>query len=28
VWPVTEFSIAQSPDLPRDIIVGVAPSRI
>ena len=25
VWPVTEFSIAQSPDLPRDIIVGVAP---
>jgi proteasome assembly chaperone (PAC2) family protein len=25
VWPATEFSIAQSPDLPRDIIVGVAP---
>jgi len=25
VWPATEFSIAQSPDLPRDLIVGVAP---
>jgi proteasome assembly chaperone (PAC2) family protein len=25
IWPVTEFSIAQSGDLPRDIIVGVAP---
>jgi proteasome assembly chaperone (PAC2) family protein len=25
VWPVTEFSIAQGPELPRDIIVGVAP---
>ncbi len=25
VWPVTEFSIAQSPELPRDVIVGVAP---
>ena len=25
VWPATEFSIAQSADLPRDIIVGVAP---
>lgn len=25
VWPVTEFSIAQSPELPRDILVGVAP---
>jgi proteasome assembly chaperone (PAC2) family protein len=25
VWPFTEFSIAQSPDLNRDIIVGVAP---
>jgi len=25
VWPVTEFSIAQSADLPRDVIVGVAP---
>ena len=25
VWPVTEFSIAQSADLPRDIIIGVAP---
>jgi proteasome assembly chaperone (PAC2) family protein len=25
VWPATEFSIAQSPDLPRDVIVGVAP---
>src|SRR5881296_4511636 len=25
VWPATEFSISQSPDLPRDIIVGVAP---
>jgi proteasome assembly chaperone (PAC2) family protein len=24
VWPGTEFSIAQSPDLPRDVIVGVA----
>src|SRR3989475_8017924 len=27
VWPATEFSIAQSPDLPRDIIVGVAPEQ-
>jgi len=25
VWPYTEFSIAQSPDLARDIIIGVAP---
>src|SRR5215470_5057552 len=25
VWPATEFSIAQSSDLPRDIIIGVAP---
>ena len=25
VWPVTEFSIAQSPGLSRDVIVGVAP---
>jgi proteasome assembly chaperone (PAC2) family protein len=25
IWPVTEFSISQSPDLPRDLIVGVAP---
>jgi proteasome assembly chaperone (PAC2) family protein len=25
IWPVTEFSISQSADLPRDIIVGVAP---
>jgi proteasome assembly chaperone (PAC2) family protein len=25
VWPSTEFSIAQSPDLPRDVVVGVAP---
>ena len=25
VWPSTEFSIAQAPDLPRDLIVGVAP---
>ena len=25
IWPATEFSIAQSPDLQRDIIVGVAP---
>jgi proteasome assembly chaperone (PAC2) family protein len=25
VWPVTEFSIAQGPELVRDIIVGVAP---
>jgi proteasome assembly chaperone (PAC2) family protein len=25
VWPATEFSIAQSPRLPRDVIVGVAP---
>ncbi|MBI4593743.1 MAG: PAC2 family protein [Candidatus Rokubacteria bacterium] len=25
VWPATEFSITQSPDLPRDVIVGVAP---
>jgi proteasome assembly chaperone (PAC2) family protein len=25
IWPATEFSIAQSEDLPRDIIVGVAP---
>ncbi|MGH7391684.1 MAG: PAC2 family protein [Candidatus Rokuibacteriota bacterium] len=25
VWPVTEFSIAQSPELNRDVIVGVAP---
>jgi proteasome assembly chaperone (PAC2) family protein len=24
VWPATEFSIAQSPELPRDIIIGVA----
>jgi proteasome assembly chaperone (PAC2) family protein len=24
VWPVTEFSITQSPDLTRDVIVGVA----
>lgn len=25
VWPVTEFSIAQAPELSRDVIVGVAP---
>ena len=25
VWPFTEFSIAQSPELSRDLIVGVAP---
>jgi proteasome assembly chaperone (PAC2) family protein len=25
VWPVTQFSIAQSPELSRDVIVGVAP---
>lgn len=25
VWPATEFSIAQSPELDRDVIVGVAP---
>jgi len=25
VWPATEFSIAQSPGLPRDVIIGVAP---
>lgn len=25
IWPATEFSIAQSTDLPRDVIVGVAP---
>ena len=25
VWPSTEFSIAQSPELPRDLIVGVGP---
>jgi predicted ATP-grasp superfamily ATP-dependent carboligase len=25
VWPFTEFSIAQAPTLPRDLIVGVAP---
>jgi predicted ATP-grasp superfamily ATP-dependent carboligase len=25
VWPATEFSLAQSPALPRDVIVGVAP---
>ena len=25
VWPATEFSIAQTDDLPRDLIVGVAP---
>jgi proteasome assembly chaperone (PAC2) family protein len=25
IWPFTEFSISQSGDLPRDIIVGVAP---
>jgi proteasome assembly chaperone (PAC2) family protein len=25
VWPATEFSIAQSPELGRDVIVGVAP---
>jgi len=25
IWPVTEFSIAQSEELPRDIIIGVAP---
>lgn len=24
VWPATEFSIAQAPELPRDVIVGVA----
>src|ERR671936_1641692 len=25
VWPATEFSISQAPELQRDIIVGVAP---
>jgi len=25
VWPATEFSISQSPGLPRDFIIGVAP---
>ena len=25
IWPATEFSISQSADLPRDVIVGVAP---
>jgi proteasome assembly chaperone (PAC2) family protein len=25
VWPATEFSLSQSADLPRDVIVGVAP---
>ena len=25
IWPATEFSISQSDDLPRDLIVGVAP---
>jgi proteasome assembly chaperone (PAC2) family protein len=25
IWPTTEFSLAQSPELERDIIVGVAP---
>src|SRR5437667_9536254 len=25
IWPVTEFSIAQTTDLSRDLIVGVAP---
>jgi len=25
VWPATEFSVAQSPRLPRDVIIGVAP---
>jgi proteasome assembly chaperone (PAC2) family protein len=25
IWPATEFSISQSADLPRDLIVGVAP---
>jgi proteasome assembly chaperone (PAC2) family protein len=25
VWPATEFSIVQSPDLQRDLIIGVAP---
>jgi len=25
IWPATEFSISQSGDLPRDVIVGVAP---
>jgi proteasome assembly chaperone (PAC2) family protein len=25
IWPVTEFSIAQSEELPRDLIIGVAP---
>jgi proteasome assembly chaperone (PAC2) family protein len=25
IWPATEFSLAQSPELSRDIIVGVAP---
>lgn len=25
IWPATEFSISQSGDLPRDLIVGVAP---
>jgi proteasome assembly chaperone (PAC2) family protein len=25
VWPATEFFIAQRPDLPRDVIIGVAP---
>ena len=25
IWPATEFSVAQSPRLPRDVIIGVAP---
>jgi len=25
IWPATEFSVAQSPGLPRDVIIGVAP---
>ncbi|HEY7364687.1 MAG TPA: PAC2 family protein [Methylomirabilota bacterium] len=25
IWPVTEFSMAQSDELPRDLIIGVAP---
>lgn len=25
IWPTTEFSVAQSPGLPRDVIIGVAP---
>ncbi|MGH7310475.1 MAG: PAC2 family protein [Candidatus Rokuibacteriota bacterium] len=25
IWPVTEFSLAQSDELPRDLIIGVAP---